>query len=186
MINLMPDNAKQQLRAARTNVLLVRYIVIIFFASLFLLMTLGGSYYLLNQTKQSAQQLIDANDSKSDVYDSTKTQVGQLTSSLSETKSLLDEEIRYSNVLVNLAQLMPPNTVFGTLTIDETVFTGTPVELTVYAKSTSDALALQSQFQGSPHFSTVNFQAISETGNGIDGYPVSAVMTVTLNRSISE
>ncbi|MFZ3010123.1 MAG: hypothetical protein WA030_03860, partial [Candidatus Microsaccharimonas sp.] len=74
----MPDDIKVQLRAARNNVLLMRYITVIFFAALFLGTILVGAYYLLEQTRISAQKLIDANDTKAEVYSSTKAQVDAL------------------------------------------------------------------------------------------------------------
>ena len=91
MINLMPDEAKKEIRAARVNVVLIRYSIIIFLAFLFLVLLQLRSYVALTQAKDSAQQLINANDTKAAVYSSTKAQVDALSSSLSETKSILDQ-----------------------------------------------------------------------------------------------
>jgi len=185
MINLMPDDAKKELRAARVNVLLIRYMGIIFLASLFLVFILFGSSFLLNQTRQSSQKLIDANDTKAEVYQSTKTQVTALSNQLSEAKSILDQEILYSNVLINLAQQMPEGTIIDKLSLNSASFSGTPLTLKVYAKTTNGAVALRDKFQNSAFFTNVNFQTISDSASGIDGYPVSATLTLTLNRTIA-
>ena len=182
----MPDNAKKQLKAARTNVLLVRYMLVLFFAALFLLMILFGAYYLLDQTRTSAQQLIDANESKAEVFSATQSQVNNLSESLSVVTSIVNQEIRYSNVLVNLAQQMPAGTVFKSINFDSTSFSGTPVTLTVYARTTDAAVALQDRFQTSPYFSAVNFQEISDGDTTIDGYPVTATMSLIYNRSLAQ
>jgi Tfp pilus assembly protein PilN len=186
MINLMPDEAKKELRAARVNVLLVRYMGVIFLAFLFLVFILFGSYVLLNQTRDSSQKLIDANDTKAEVYQSTKSQVEALSSQLSEAKGILDQEILYSNVLVNFASQMPAGTIIDKLSLSTDSFNGTPLTLKVYAKTTNDAVTLRDRFQSSSFFKDVSFQAISESSAGIEGYPISATMTLTLDRNITQ
>lgn len=186
MINLMPDDVKVQLRAARNNVLLLRYITVIFFAALFLGTILVGAYYLLEQTRISAQKLIDANDTKAEVYSSTKAQVDALSSSLSGTKAILDQEVPYSTVLMRIGEQMPPGTVLEKIDLDTSSFNGTPLTLKIYAKTTNDTVTLRDNFQNSPYFTGVNFEAISDGSAGINGYPVSATLTLTLNRTIAQ
>jgi len=182
----MPDEAKKQIRAARVNVMLVRYTLVILFAFVFLALLLAGSYVVLAQTKQSAETLISANDTKAEVYSTTKAQVDALSSSLSETRTILDQEILYSNVLMNIGQQMTPGTVLEKVSLDATNFTGTPIALKAYAKDNAAAVALREKFQSSPFFSGVNFESVSEAGSGVAGYPTSVSLTLTLNRSASE
>lgn len=186
MINLLPDNLKKELGAARTNVLLIRYMGVIFLAFAFLAFIIFGSYYLLGQTKSSYQELVDANDTKAEVYSATKAEVNKLSADLAETKSILDQEIQYSNVLVNIGQQMPSGTIIDSLQLDRSSFADKPVTIKVYAKTTGDAVALRDRFQSSPHFSNVNFQTISESGSTVPGYPVSVTMTLLLNRTIAQ
>ncbi|MFZ2126111.1 MAG: PilN domain-containing protein [Candidatus Microsaccharimonas sp.] len=186
MINLMPDDAKREIRAARANVVLVRYITILLISAAFLALVVWGSYLLLGQIHTSAQQQITANDTQAAVYSQTKQQVDSLSAGLTEAKTILDQEILYSNVLVNIAQQMPANTVIDKLTLDSNSFIGTPLTLKVYAKSSNDAVALRDRFQSSPFFSNVSFESVSDTSGGITGYPVSATITLTLNRAISQ
>jgi len=182
MINLMPDTNKQEIRAARTNVILIRYIFVILIAFGFLVALLAGSYVVLTQTKASAQQLIDANDTKAEVYSSTKAQVDALSASLSETKTILDQETLYSNVLMNIGQQMPEGTVIEKIDLDAASFTGTPVSLKAYAKTNEAAVTLRERFQNSPLFSNVNFESVSDSADGVTGYPISVSLTLTLNK----
>lgn len=182
MINLMPDDYKKQLRAARSNVLLLRYMGVLVFAALFLGLILYGSYVLLTVTRDGAQELINVNDTKAEVYSSTKAQIDSLSISLADAKTILDQEIPFSNVLINIGQLMPTGTVLDKMTLSPASFGSTPLTIQVYAKTTGDAVALRDRFQSSPLFSNVNFQSISDTAGGITGYPVTATMTLTLNR----
>lgn len=180
----MPDNAKKEIRAARANVVLMRYSNVLLLSAIFLALVAWGSYLLLGQIHASAKQQITANDTKAAVYSQTKQQVDSLSAGLAEAKTILDQEILYSNVLVNIAQQMPANTVIEKLTLDSSSFTGTPLTLKVYAKTSGDAIALRDRFQSSAFFSKVSFESVSDTSGGIAGYPVSATMTLTLNRTI--
>jgi Tfp pilus assembly protein PilN len=182
MINLMPDDAKKEIRSARVNVILMRYIVVILFAFGFLVLLLAGSYIVLTQTKNSAQQLIDANGTKAQVYSNTKAQVDALSSSLSQAKTILNQEILYSNVLTNIGKQMPAGTVLDSINLNAASFSGTPVTLKAYAKTTDAAVALRGKFQSSPIFTNVNFESVTDSA-GIDGYPVSVSMTLTVTKA---
>jgi hypothetical protein len=185
MINLMPPDVKKELRAARMNVALLHYMTVILISAVFLALILWGTFMLLGQIQDSSKRLIEANDTKAEVYSQTKQQVDSLSAGLNDAKGILDQEILYSNILVNIAQQMPPGTLIDKITLDETSFSGTPLTLKVYAKTSGDAVALRDRFQNSAFFSDVNFQSVSDA-SGVDGYPVSATLTVTLNRSISQ
>jgi len=183
MINLMPDNDKVEIRAARVNIVLARYIFVILIAFAFLVLLLAGSYLVLTQTKNSAQQLIDGNATKAAVFSSTKAQIETLSSSLSETKTILDQEVLYSNILTHIGQQMPEGTILDKITLDAASFTGTPITLKVYAKTNEATVALRQKFQSTPLFSNVNFESVSGAASGVPGYPVSVSLTLTLNKA---
>ena len=185
MINLLPKAYKADIRAARTNVILIRYITIIFFAFLFLILILAGSMFLLSMTKRSSELLIEANAAEAAQYSETSNEINRLKSSLTTSKAILDEQISYTKVLNAVAAAMPAGTIIGSLKINDESFNGsTPTTLQVYAKTNEAAVQLGQAFTSTPGFAGATIDAISDTG-GIDGYPVSATLTVTLNRSIA-
>lgn len=181
MINLLPDQRKTEIKAARVNVLLVRYTSLLVLGLAFIFGVLYVSYLVLASTNQSALAIIESNDVKADVYKPTKDQVDALSASLTQTKVILDQEVLYSRVLVKLAQEMPAGTVLETLTLNESSFNGSPLTARVFAKTTEQAVALQEKFRNSSLFSNVSFQSI-EQNNGVEGYPVSISISFTLNR----
>ena len=182
MINLLADDRKSEIVAARANIVIVRYIAIVLLAIAFIAGVLGVSYSVLTTTLANAETLIAANDVKAGVYSDTKQQVDTLSTQLNDAKTILNQEIRYSEVLVKIGQLMPEGTVLDSLDLSEAAFSGAPVSIKAYARSTSEASALQSQFQGSSLFSQVALQGTQTTG-GLDGYPVVVSMTISLNRA---
>lgn len=181
MINLMPDDAKKELRAARVNVLLIRYMGVIFAAFTFLVFILFGSYFLLNQSKSSSEQLIAANDTKADVYKTTREQINTLSDQLAGAKAILNKEVLYSDVLVDIGQRMTPGTIIDKISLTAASFSGTATTLKVFAKTTNDAVALRDSFQQSSLFKNVSFQTVSDSNSGVVDYPVSATLTLTLD-----
>lgn len=182
MINLLSTDHKNEIRAARVNVILVRYIAILIVAIIFILGVLTVSYVVLEQTKQSAQAQVEANDVKADIYSDTKAQVDQLSQGLTQAKLVLDQETRYSKVLTSIAALMPAGTIIESLTLDASSTTA-PITIKVLAKTSNDAVALQNQFRSSPLISAPNFQSVTETGSDVDGYPASITMSFVLNKA---
>lgn len=186
MINLMPNDEKTQLRAARTNSLLIRYMFTILGAGAFLMLILSGSYFLLNLTKTSAEGLIAANDTKASVYSETEDQIKKLSADLTDAKNLLDQQLSYSKALQNLGSLTPKGVVMKEISLKPTSFDGTtPTTIELYATNRDLAATIEQQFKASPYFSSVTFGTVSET-DGIKGYPVSATLTVVMNRSIAQ
>lgn len=183
MINLLPDATKKEIRSARVSVILARYIIVALLASGFLALLLAGSYFALAQTQSSAQQIIDTDETKAEVYNSTKAEVSQLSANLAETKNILDQEVRYSKVLVNIGQQMPAGTVLEDIALDANSFTGAPLSLKAYAKTNAAAVALRENIQSSPIFTNVNFESIDSISGGIEGYPVSVSMTVSITKA---
>jgi len=182
MINLLSDERKDDIRAARANVIILRYMAIILLALIFISGALYVSYSLLQVTMKSNKEIIASNDVKADIYSETRQEVDTLSAKLNDAKTILNQEVRYSQVLVQIGQLMPAGTVLDEMTLTTASFNGAPVELTAYAKSTTEVSALQSQFQSSPLFSQVTLKG-TDTSNGITGYPVKISLTVIMNRT---
>jgi hypothetical protein len=182
MINLLSDERKDAIRAARVNVFLVRYTFILILAFVFIMSALYVSYTVLGTTIKSADELIDNNNDKAGMYGETSKQVAALSAKLDETKGILDQEVRFSRVLVNMGQLMPKGTVLGDLTLTPSSFNGSPVEVKAFAKSTAEASLLQTQFQKSPLVNTVTLKS-TETKNELEGYPVTITMIIVFNRA---
>ena len=181
MINLLPDIKKNDIKAARANVILLRYMGLVALAFAFIAGSVLISYLLLQSTMRSADELISTNDIKADVYSQTKAEVDELSAKLSTAKEIADQEVRFSRALQQLGSVMPAGTILGKTTLTEASFSGTPVELTAYAASTSAASSLQSALQTSPLFSEVTLSG-TEAEGGIANYPVKVALTVTFNR----
>jgi len=179
MINLMPDDDKKQLRAARTNVRLLNYFLILVVAAAFLLLVLYGSSFLLRQTQTSAEQLILANDTKAEVFNETQSQISDLSGRLTDARSVLDGQSSYGKIVRAIGDRMTAGTVIKELALTPAAIRGESFVVTIYAVSSTATVELRESLEQSGTFSDISIASITESG-AIAGYPVSASMTLSL------
>ncbi len=186
MINLLPDTTKKDIRAAKANVTLLNYMLILGLGVAFLVLICVGVYIVLGNMKADAERLISTSQSKSSAYSSVQAQANSLRASLSSAKTILDEEVVYTKIITGIAALMPSGVVLDSLVLSPTTL-GAPTTLQFFAKTTEDALSLKDSIQSSPLFSNVSFQALSSTSSTQSSdYPISATLSLTINKSASQ
>jgi Tfp pilus assembly protein PilN len=186
MINLLPSEDKRQLRAARTNSLLIRYNILILAILAFLGLSIGVTYFYLNTTKANAQGVIDGNRARVSSYASVQTQADQFRTNLATAKQILSHEVTYSNVILEIAALLPSGVVLQNLSLDANTF-GTPITLTANTKSYDSAIELKNSFQASSLFSDVHFTTItSNTASGAGQYPVTVSLSVVIKKGVAK
>jgi len=185
MINLLPPTEKKELKAARTNVLLLRYNFFLVGAVAFLGLATAVTYFYLSTTKANAEQVINENAAKVSAYATTATQAEQFRKNLTTAKQILDHEVTYSKVIIGIAQTLPKGVVFTNLNLDSQTF-GTETTFAAKAKSYDNALALKEAFEKSPMFTNVHFQSITSGDSGDTGYPITINLNVTIKKDAAK
>lgn len=179
MINLLPPNEKQELRAARSNTLLVRYNIFLVAGIAFMILAAGVVYVYLNTTKANAETLISENELQTSEYVDVERRANEFRANLQIAKQIFDRKVNYSDTALKLASLMPSGTILETLTLDSATF-GSPTTINAKAINYERALALKNSFEKSDLFTDVNFQNIA--GSDEDGYPITANINVTFKK----
>lgn len=179
MINLLPDDKKANLKAARTNTLLVRYIFLILAACIGMFLVITGARITLSMTEQSAQEVIKTNSVDSGIYKETRDAVSGAAAALSTTKSVLDSEVRYSQVLKEITARLPSGSILQSATFDESL-SGTIV---VFAKSTTVGGQVAPNLSGASVFSFVQATGTEPTG-GTSDYPVKITLRATVLQGV--
>lgn len=178
MINLLPLEDKKQIKAARTNVLLLRYNILLGGCIIFIAFAVAISYVFLLTAKQNAEVTITDNAQKEGSYSEVKSRAESFRAQLSNSKAILDGQISYAKAAVAIANLLPNGTTLNDLKLDETSFI-TPLVLTVNIQGEEAAARLLANFQSSPLFTNVTKGKIS-IGQG--GYPYVMEMTVSMSK----
>lgn len=181
MINLLPPDAKKQIQAGRVNVILSRYVIVLCFSVLFLSAFTITVCLLITSIKDNAEATIADNSGRTGTYSSVQAEAATLRSDLATAKSILDNEISYSNAILRIAQTIPDNVVLDNINLNSETF-GSPTTLTARARTNQDAVALKNSLQNSPlYFSNVSFQSLSSSGGS--EYPVGVTLNLTINRA---
>jgi Tfp pilus assembly protein PilN len=184
MINLLPDDIKQQIRAARTNTYLIKYIFFLIISVVFLGLACSTSYLFLSTSKTSAEQTIAIDQTKSNSYSSVISQANAISTSLSTANSILDQQISYSDIIMGIAAALPNGVVLDALSLSDSTL-GAPIVMTAHARTTDAATALKANFQKSPLFSNYSLQSLSSSTGSIPGYPIGITISITINKNVS-
>ena len=182
MINLLPRDQQREIRAARTNTLLLRYLILLISAVVFLLGALGVTYFSLTASARQADSIREQNERAAVEYQETQIAATALRSELSSAKSLFESEIRYSKVLLRLSALLPEGSSIDSFSVDNTTFSQ-PISLSVRVSGEQQARELEQNFQNSPFTTNVSMNNISVNPDDT-GYTVG--LTFVFNRSIAQ
>lgn len=185
MINLLPNEYKYQIRAARTNVLLLRYLILSLIAAAFLGAALVGAYFVMTAAKDTAATTLATNQRKASSFSAVELQASDFRTNLTTAKTILDNQIYYSKAILAIAHALPPNIILGNLDLDVSAF-GTPVSLSAKAKSYNDALTLKDTLQASSVFSNVRLESVSSGSGDSKGYPIDVKINVTIKKEITK
>jgi hypothetical protein len=179
MINLLPEEHKSEVRAARTNVLLLRYIFISLVATTVLAFLIGGSYVVLNSTREVAQLKVDDNAAQVSRYQDARTEAEQFRSDLTTAKAILDNEITYSKLIYKIADAVPENTILNSLELDSANL-GSSATMQASARTYEDAVRLKESFIENPElFSDVKFEDLSYSKED-STYPVKINLSIVI------
>ncbi|MDB5165687.1 MAG: Fimbrial assembly family protein [Candidatus Saccharibacteria bacterium] len=182
MINLLPGEHKKQIRAARTNVLLVRYNLLIIFSVAFIAGAIGFSFLYLASARQVATDAIEGNVNKEGSYAAVKTEADSFRGELANAKVILDGQTSYAKAALNIAKLLPPGTALGELKLDQQSFVA-PLILSVNVTNEQAASQLIKNFKESPYFSAVTKNKISI---GTGAYPYTMEISVMMNKAAAQ
>ncbi len=184
MINLLPGETKKQLRAARLNTVLIRYIIFLILAVVFLGAACTVSYLVLANSKSDAEKVTNVNQSKPNSNMEITKQADQISASLSSAKSMLDQQIKYSDIIMGIGAAMPPGTIISALTISSSSISS-PLALKVNAKVSTVIANLQTNFEKSTLFTEYTIQSTTTNPSDTIGHPIQASVSIVINRGVN-
>lgn len=184
MINYLPPDQRKQLRAARSNVLLVRYNIGLIFAASFLTLAILAIFLLLTSEKQAAENEITVNQASVGNFSAVQTRADSFRKDLTDAKILLDSEISYSKIYIEISRLIPSGAVLESLALDASKI-GTPLSLSLKIKGEQQANNLLTAFKSSTMLgNAARYESLSaNTDTDNDTYPYIITINVTINKS---
>ena len=182
MINLLGPEDKKQLRAARSNVVLLRYYFLAFLLIAGSGAILGFGFYIAEMQKNSAQaSLVQAEDDTQD-YEKVKRQSEEFSKNLSVAKQILAAEVVYSKMITDIASTIPPGTILTSLSLTpETI--NKKMELSFKTKNYNEGIQLKTTLENSDLFSDVSITSITskDESTGDSTYPTNVNISAMLH-----
>jgi Tfp pilus assembly protein PilN len=183
MINLLPYDRKKQTNAARLNVILVRYLILIAVAIVLLTIIAGAIYVVLVRSKLTAESATSSNENKANGYSNVQNEANTFRANLQQAQIIFSQSVSYSNVMIAIAHVLPPGVVIDSLALSPATI-GVPITLQANAANNADALLLKKNFSSSPLFSNVSIQSLSSaTAGDTTAYPISITLNITINKT---
>lgn len=187
MINLLPESHKSEIRAARMNTLLLRYLAILSAAIIVLSGIVAAGYVVLEAKHESVQSLLQESQAKTAQYSSIRADAEAMQSSLSSAKSILDQKIPYTKLIYKIAASIPDGVVLDTLELDPSVF-GSAMTINATAKTFEAASQLPNKLKSyRDTFTKVELLSL-ESGSSDEGategsaYPVRVSVSIVINK----
>lgn len=183
MINLLPDDTKRDIRAARSNVVLLRYNFITIAAIALLAIFCGLFYVLLSVSQSSATSKSSTNTAEAATYKNVRQQAEEYSNNLKIASQILDKGVNYTSVIFAISSLLPSGVILDNLTLNATDFDKQLI-FSAKAKTTNDATRLKDSFQKSTMFTNVFLQNVTDSSS--DPAPGEYPITVTFSAKLSK
>lgn len=178
MINLLPYDTKKQTRAARMNVLILRYIFILLLSAAFLLLSCAVVYSSLKNNKITSTGIVNNTSSN------TQAQASSSGTDIETAKNILDGQVSYSDVISGIATALPTGTVLDSLSLNNNSF-GKTTNLKILSRSADNETKLKENFNNSTLFSNYKLDSTSPNQNNSSGYPYTINISITINKGTS-
>lgn len=164
MINLLPKEDIRQLRAAKSNVLLRRYIVLSIVPALAILSCFILAFVFINAEKSNAERSIQETNQQLSNYQDTQKSALAFQSNINQAKSIFNKESRYSKALLRINQIVPDGIKINGLQLSpETI--GKETTISAVVGSENEARKLRQAFtEAKDVVSSVKFGELTMAG----------------------
>jgi hypothetical protein len=180
MINLLPYETKRQLKAARTNMVLIRYLLTMLISVIFLGLLILGSYYILSESQKTAENSIIDVQTGNSSYSPSTSKVNDFNKDLRIAKQIFEQQISYSVLLSELAKTLPSGVILESPLVIDRSSINSPLMLKAYSKSSTDE-ELKTSFQNNTIFENYSLQSLNSSSISRD-YPYLITFSININK----
>lgn len=161
MINLLPPQARTNIKIARNNTTLLRYVELLILALLVVTTAYIVGQYFLSTQQSNVQNVVDANKVVIDELKTVQNDAEQLSATINTISGLLSREISFSDTLEQTSALLPQGSVLTGLqfSIEDLK---SPLVITAQVDTEAKAAVLLKNLQSSDLFENTQLVSISQ------------------------
>lgn len=175
MINLLPPRIKEEIRFAKLNRVVLKYVSVVVVVAVVLAGIFSGAFYFLRQ--QSALVAADVADKQKSIAELGKTflpTAQDASARLNAIKYVQGTKTHFSTLIADLAKVTPQSVQINNITL-----TGNekqPVQIQITAANYDSVLAFRDAVASSPRISGVDIASISRPDDKAASYKASIVL----------
>lgn len=195
MINLLSTTQKEEIRAARLNVQLRKYVLLSAFVAIGVLAVYGVGFYFVMNEKDKAQQQLNQDEAAVSRYLAVQKDAKAYKANLAIANKVLSSGISYSTFLTSAAAALPPGSVLTDLALinlggaSTTAAVGSnTITLHARTKSYGGALQVKDSLEASDVFEKVSITDVkknvvtAESSNVEKQYPFTLNVNVVITK----
>lgn len=160
MINILPPELKTQIRYSRYNVVARRYLLIILAIAAVVVAALYMSHRYADEQIQQLTAQLEERKAETDEHQALVTKVQSFNEKLTTIDALLEQRTDFSQVLQDLAAVLPPGSYINGITL--TGENTEPLQLLITTPSRNQAVAVRNALLTSPRIASADIQSIAE------------------------
>ena len=189
MINILSPAEKRDIRAARINVVLLRYCIAVVLLALLCGLIYGLGFWIIAQERTATLEKIEAQSNQSRAYAAVEKEAEIFRNNLAIAKSILSKETTYSSFLTTLAAGLPDGTVLTQLSVGDVNMSGPKSTIVIEARTSNynKTLELKNSLERTSLFENVSIISTSRPEDitklpGLEArYPYTASYSVKLS-----
>ena len=172
MINLLSIEEKRDIQAARLNVQLLKYMVMVVGGIAFLGIIFLVGYFITSGERRVAEDELAIQKQEAEKYSQVEKEATEFAKNLTIAKSILANEIVYSELMMSIASSLPQGAILSDFVVDNTSLAtnNKPITLNTEVDSFETALRMKSSLEDNPLLEHVNIVFIEEKPR-VDGQP---------------
>lgn len=161
MINLLPPKKLLDMRIARNNTILRRYLHLAAISFVVIAASLAAAYYFLNTQYQNAKKVTDITQQKVVKLEPVQKKAEQLSATINTIAGLFSQNIKFSETLVSIGSVMPDGSVLTGLQFSVQDL-DSPLVVSAQVESEERAAVLRNNLASSPLFKSAEIKSIVE------------------------
>lgn len=163
MINLLPTNNQKDIKARRSSFIFFKYIIVIGSAVAFLILASLTTNIFLSIAKNTE----NSTDTSNSELASVELELSAYKTNISQAEQILNNQVSYSRLLLNLASLLPSGSIIRQIDVNESsIQSSFNIEFMLKPEVNKDQLANSLKSSGFVR----NFEIVSEQSDTTSDY----------------
>lgn len=160
MINLLPPKRLLDIKTARGNTVLRRYVELVIFGMIILAVAVTASYYFLHRQQQNVKTTLQADQQKVQELQPIQKEAEELSATVNTISGLLSRNVKFSEMLTKIGGVMPNGAVLTGLqfSIEDL---DSPLVISAQVEDEARAAVLRNNLIASGLFSSADIKTIS-------------------------